>query len=137
MIRKLIVACIALACLGPLAPTISAGGWAAIAFDTPPGEVTIGEETTLTFRVLAHNNPATPVSGMETTFLFDNKGTGYFVAATGEATDDPEVYAITFTLDHPGEWDLRAMIHNYLPDGPILWTAPHSTMAVEPQSAGM
>jgi hypothetical protein len=107
----------------------AAGGWATIAFVVPLESVTIGDETTIEFRVLAHNNPETPMTGMRTSFLLTHKDTGYFVAVDGVATSDPEVYTITFMVAWEGELDLRAMIHNYLPDGPILWTSPDPVTA--------
>jgi hypothetical protein len=120
-VLALLVLCFA---LFPYGHQASAGGWAAIAFVEPLDAVATGDETTAEFRVLAHNRPEAPMPGMRTSFLFTHTETGYFVAVDGKPTCDPEVYTITFMVAWEGEWDLRAMIHNYLPDGPILWTSP-------------
>ena len=106
--------------------TSNAGGWATVVLDEPISEVVIGEETTIAFQVLAHARPEAAVPGMHTTFLFLHEDTGLFVAVEGEVTADPTVYRITFTLDHAGEWDARAMIHNYV-DTPLLTRFPAMT----------
>jgi hypothetical protein len=117
-------------------PSVSAGGWAAVALEEPVGEVAVGSETTVEFRVLAHNRVDAPMPGMETTFLFLQKETGFFVAASGEATSDPMVYTVTFTLEQAGDWELRAMIHNYLPDAPLLTTFPTVVATSDVETAG-
>jgi hypothetical protein len=135
MRRFIVILTLIAASIVPLATPASAGGWATVAFVDPLAEVTIGEETTLTFRVLAHGNEATPMTGMETSFLFLHEDTGFFVAAEGVATADPDVYAITFTLDQEGAWDARAMIHNYA-DYPLLTTFPEMTATAPSEVAG-
>ena len=136
MTRRIVITAIVLfaSCVSFTQPA-SAGGWATVAFDDPLAEVVIGEETTLTFRVLAHGNEATPMPGMETSFLFLHEDTGFFVAVEGEATSDPEVYEVTFSLDQEGAWDARAMIHNYA-DYPLLTTFPELTAVSAPEVAG-
>lgn len=113
MLRKVAIACIALFILIPFVPHTIAGGWAAVVLNEPLDEVVAGAQTTIEFQVLHHGRPEAPLPGMETDFLFLNETTGYFVAVSGEATADPEVYAITFALEQAGEWELRAMIRNF------------------------
>jgi len=113
MLRKTIVACMVLSVLIPFAPSANAGGWAAVVLNDPLKEVVVGDETTIEYQVLAHARPEAALPDMKTNFLFLHEDTGFFVAVSGEATADPEVYAITFTLDQPGEWKLRSMILNY------------------------
>jgi len=134
MRRIVISAIVALASLVPLMHSATAGGWAAVALDTPLEQVVIGEETTITFRVLAHANPETPMPGMATSFLFLHEDTGFFVAAEGQATADPERYSVTFTLDQEGAWDARAMIHNYA-DRPLLTSFPDLVAVTAPELA--
>ncbi len=113
MLRKLTFACITLFIMIPFLPAANAGGWAAVVLAEPVEAVVVGEETTIEFQVLAHARPEAAMPGMKTNFLFLHEVTGFFVAVSGEATADPEEYAITFTLDHPGDWELRSMILNY------------------------
>lgn len=101
---------------------VSAGGWAALSLIDPPTTVERNREFTLEFRVLAHNREEAPLEGIETTLLFTHKTTGYFEVAEGVPTDDPLVYEASFILEEGGEWELRAMIHNYLPTGELMWT---------------
>jgi hypothetical protein len=119
MLRRL---CILVAIVAMLASTNpgSAGGWAAVSLIDPPATVERNREFTLEFRVLAHNREEAPLEGVETTLLFTHSATGYFAVAEGVATADPLVYQATFTLEEGGEWELRGMIHNYLPDGELL-----------------
>jgi hypothetical protein len=127
MIRRIIItAIILLASFVSFTQSASAGGWATIALSTPLETVITGEETTSEFRVLAHGNKATPMTGMETSFLFLHEDTGFFVAVNGVPTADPEVYTVSFLLDQEGAWNARAMIHNYA-DYPLLTTFPELT----------
>lgn len=113
MLRKLIAIVVALVALMPFAPPATAGGWAAVVLETPLEEVVVSEEVTIEYRVLAHNRQEAPVSGMHVDFLFEHVKTGYFVAVSGEATADPEVYSLTFHLFEEGDWEMRSMIRNY------------------------
>jgi hypothetical protein len=113
MRRIVVVSIIVLLSVSSFVPGASAGGWAAVVLTDPLQEVVTGEETTIEFQVQAHARPEAAMPGMETSFLFLHESTGFFVAVDGEATADPETYAITFTLDQPGEWEARAMIHNF------------------------
>ncbi len=135
MLRKLIVIAVALVALMPFAPPATAGGWAAVVLETPLEEVVVSEDVTIVYRVLAHNRQEAPVPGMRVDFLFEHVKTGYFVAVSGEATADPEVYAITFTLDQAGEWEPRAMIRNF-GDAPMLTRFPKLMASVETNTAG-
>ena len=136
MKRNIAVAVAALLLTLPFLQPASAGGWAVVALEKPLTEVAAGSENTIEFKVLAHNNPDTPMQDMETSFLFLHKGTGFFVAAEGEATSDPMVYALTFTLEQAGDWEMRAMIHNYLPDAPLLTTFPTVVASGGVETAG-
>ncbi|MDQ3657060.1 MAG: hypothetical protein M3457_18555 [Chloroflexota bacterium] len=136
MFRRLAFALISLLMLFPFVPTsATAGGWAAVVLNTPLEEVVMGEETTIEFQVLAHARPEAAMPGMKTDFLFLHKETGFFVAVSGEATADPEVYTITFTLDQAGDWELRSMIHNYA-GRPLLQKFPTLVASAPTDSAG-
>lgn len=113
MFRKLALVLLVLAAIFPFAPSATAGGWAAVVLETPLEEVVVSEETTVAYRVLAHGRAEAPVTGMHVDFLFLHEETGFFVAVSGEATSDPEVYSITFHLLEEGEWGMRSMIRNY------------------------
>lgn len=124
MFRRLAVALIVLFMLSPFVPSpAGAGGWAAVVLEAPFEEMVVSEETTVEYRVLAHGRTEAPVPGMHVDFLFLHQETGFFVAVSGEATADPEVYSIRFTLDQVGDWELRSMIHNY-GDSPLLQKFP-------------
>jgi len=124
-----------LAAIFPFAPSATAGGWAAVVLETPLEEVVVSEETTVAYRVLAHGRAEAPVTGMHVDFLFLHEETGFFVAVSGEATADPEVYAITFTLDQAGDWELRSMIRNYA-DIPLLQKFPTLVASAPADIAG-
>jgi len=123
MLRKVIVIAVALVALIPYAPPATAGGWAAVVLETPLEEVVVGERTTIEYRVLAHGRAEAPMTGMHVDFLFLHQETGYFVAASGEATADPKVYSVTFQLFEAGDWEMRSMIRNYT-DTPLLQKHP-------------
>ena len=136
MFRRLALASIVLLVLIPFVPmSATAGGWAAVVLDTPLEDVVMGEEKTIGFQVLAHARPEAAIPGMATDFLFLHEETGFFVAVSGEATADPEVYTITFTLDHVGDWELRSMIHNYA-GRPLLQKFPTLVASAPTDTAG-
>ncbi len=135
MFRKLALVLLVLAAIFPFAPSATAGGWAAVVLETPLEEVVVSEETTVAYRVLAHGRAEAPVTGMHVDFLFLHEETGFFVAVSGEATADPEVYAITFTLDQAGDWELRSMIRNYA-DIPLLQKFPTLVASAPADIAG-
>ena len=126
MRRFVVIVTLVLASFVSFTQSASAGGWATVALSTPLETVITGEETTIEFRVLAHGNEATPMTGMETSFLFLHEDTGFFVAVEGVPTADPEVYTVSFLLDQEGSWHARAMIHNYA-GRPLLTTFPELT----------
>ncbi len=136
MFRRLAVASILLVMLLPLSPQpATAGGWAAVVLDTPLEAVVIGEETTVGYHVLAHARPEAAIPGMEVDFLFIQEETGFFLAVAGEATADPEVYAVTFTLEHEGDWELRSMIRAYA-GRPLLQKFPTLVASAPTDTAG-
>ena len=135
MFRRLTLMLLVLAAIFPFAPSATAGGWAAVVLETPLEEVVVSEETTVAYRVLAHGRAEAPVTGMHVDFLFLHEETGFFVAVSGEATADPEVYAITFTLDQAGDWELRSMIRNYA-DIPLLQKFPTLVASAPADIAG-
>lgn len=135
MVRRLAVAVIVLLMLIPFASPVTAGGWAAVVLTSPLEEVVVGEESTIEFQVLAHARPEAAMPGMHVDFLFLHEETGFFVAVSGEATADPVVYAISFTLDRPGEWELRSMIRNYA-DIPVLQKFPAVVASAPDTTAG-
>jgi len=136
MFRRLALASIVLLVLIPFVPTsATAGGWAAVVLDTPLEDVVTGEETTIEYQVLAHARPEAAIPGMETDFLFLHEETGFFVAVSGEATADPEVYAITFTLEQAGGWEVRSMIRNYA-GRPLLQKFPTLVASAPADTAG-
>ncbi len=135
MFRRLTLMLLVPAAIFSFAPPASAGGWAAVVLETPLEEVVVSEETTVAYRVLAHGRAEAPVTGMHVDFLFLHDETGFFVAVSGEATADPEVYAITFTLDQAGDWELRSMIRNYA-DIPLLQKFPTLVASAPADIAG-
>lgn len=135
MLRRIVVAVVVLVSLIPFAPSATAGGWAAVAFETPLESVAVGAESTIEYRVLAHANPETPMTSMRVDFLFLHEETGFFVAASGVATADPEVYAIGFTLDQAGDWEMRSIIRNYT-DVPLLQKHPALVASADVDTAG-
>ena len=112
MLRKVLIGFMVLIAVLPFAPTATAGGWAAVSLVSPLESVTVGEEITIQYKVLAHARPEAPMTGMVVDFLFMHEF-GYFVAASGQATADPEIYEVTFTLEQAGSWELRSMTRNY------------------------
>ncbi len=135
MFRRLTLMLLVPAAIFSFAPPASAGGWAAVVLETPLEAVVIGEETTIEFQVLTHARPEAAMPGMETDFLFLHEETGFFVAVSGEATADPAVYAITFTLDQAGDWELRSMIRNYA-GRPLLQKFPTLVASAPADTAG-
>jgi len=136
MFRRLAVALVALLMLVAFVPSsATAGGWAAVVLDTPLEAVVTGEETTIEFQVLAHARPDAAIPRMKTDFLFLHEETGFFVAVSGEATADPEVYAMTFTLDQAGDWELRSMIREYA-GRPLLQKFPTLVASAPTDAAG-
>ena len=134
MLRKVLLGFMVLIAVLPFAPTATAGGWAAVSLVSPLESVTVGEETTIQYKVLAHARPEAPMTGMEVDFLFMHEF-GYFVAASGQATADPAVYEVTFTLEQPGSWELRSMTRNY-GDLPTINKFPTVVASITVDTAG-
>lgn len=136
MLRKSLIASLALLMLAPFVSTsATAGGWAAVVLNSPLESVVPGEETIIEYQVLAHARPDAAVTGMEVDFLFLHEETGFFVTVSGEATVDPEVYAITFSLDHAGDWEVRSMIRSYA-GRPLLQKFPTLVASAPTDTAG-
>jgi hypothetical protein len=114
---------VAVALAATITPATS-GGWAAVSLEEPITQVDTGRETQVWFRVLAHNNPDTPIPRMDTEFELTHKKSGEQFVFHGAPTSDPNVYWVTIRVDTEGAWTWKARILNFGDGGPLTTSLP-------------
>lgn len=88
--------------LAALPATATAGGWATVRLDEPPGDVQAGVPWTVGFTVRAHD--VTPVDVEAARLMARHRETGREVAASGRREGNVGHYVAEVTFPGAGEW---------------------------------
>jgi LPXTG-motif cell wall-anchored protein len=101
-LRIALLAAIAAALAVPTAA--SAGGWATVGFDPPPGDLAPGEPWRVDLEVLQHGR--TPLVGVNPRVIVQPTQGGEQESFLAKPTDEPGVYRATVVFASAGTWML-------------------------------